>query len=134
MGFSIVIQKGETNSGLHRRLAALADADDLIENALRHFPFGGLGHFDHFVMTDDRNLIALGIEADALARDIIHHDGIELLGCEFLASIFENVLSFRGEANDNLRLLAQGYFLEDIGGWLEVECDRPFALYLLLGN
>src|SRR5271157_3150482 len=49
-------------SGLHRRLALLANPHDLIENPLCHFQLGGLGNFDNFVVSDDGDFIALGIE------------------------------------------------------------------------
>src|SRR5580704_16500421 len=106
IGFSIVMQEGKTRSGFDWRLAPLANPDDLIEDALCHFPLGGLGHFDDFVVSNDGDLVAVRIEADAFARDIVDYNGVELLGRELLTGVFEDVLGFCGKADDNLGLLA----------------------------
>ena len=112
-------------------LRCCADAHNLVENALRHFPLRGLGNFDDLVVSDDGHFIAIGVEADAFAGNVVDHDGVEMFGCELLAGVFEDVLSFGSEADDNLRLLAERNFLENVGGRFEFERDRTFAFYLL---
>ena len=57
----------------------LAEADDLVEDALGNFPLGGFGDFDDFVAADDGDRVAIGIEADAFAGNVVDHDGIEIL-------------------------------------------------------
>jgi hypothetical protein len=64
---------------LSRGLAVVAEADDLVENALGDFPFGGFGNFDNFVVADDGDFVAVGIEADAFAGNVVDDDGIEIL-------------------------------------------------------
>src|SRR5208282_60016 len=118
-------------SGLHRGFAALANAHNLVENALRHFPLGGLGNVDDLVVGNDGHFIAIGVEADAFAGNVIHDDGIELLGGELLASIFEDVLGLRGEADEYLCLLAERNLLENVGSRFEFQSDWPFAFDFL---
>jgi hypothetical protein len=125
------MQEGETRSGFHRRLTPLADADNLIEYALGHFPLRGLRDFDDLVVSNDGHFIAIGIEADAFAGDVVDHDGVELLGCELLAGVFQSILSFCGETDDDLRLLAERNFLEDVRGRFELKRERTFAFDLL---
>jgi hypothetical protein len=45
----------------------LAQADYLIEDALSDFPLGGLGDVNNFVLGDDGDGVAFGVEADTLA-------------------------------------------------------------------
>ena len=82
----------------------LAEAHDLVEDALGDFPLGGFGNFDHFVAGDDGDGVAVGIEADAFARNVVDDDGVEILRNQLLAGILQNVLGFGGEADDDLRL------------------------------
>src|SRR5258708_3136232 len=82
-------------------------------------------------MTNNGYLIAIRVEADAFARHVVDYDGIEVLGCELLAGVFEDVLGLRGKADDNLRLLAERNLLQDIGSRLEVERHRSLALDFL---
>ena len=56
----------------------LAQAHDLVEDALGDFPLGGLGDFDDLVVSNDRHFVALGIEADAFAGYVVHYDAIEM--------------------------------------------------------
>jgi len=65
-------------SGFHRRLAPLANPDNLIQNALRHFPLRGLGDLDDLVVGNDRHFIAVGVETDTFAGDVVDHDSIEV--------------------------------------------------------
>ena len=101
-------------------LAVLAEADDLVEHALGDFPLGGFGDFDHFVVGDDGDGVAVGIEAHAFARDIVDHDGVERFRDQFLAGIFQDVFGFGGEADDDLRLLFAREFLQNVGRRLPV--------------
>jgi len=74
------MQEQKTTSGFHRRFPLLADAHDLVEDALRYFPFRRLRNVNDFVARNDSYLVAIGIESNAFARDIVDHDGVELLG------------------------------------------------------
>ena len=88
-----------THLGLVRsQPESFAQANHLIEHALRDFPLGGLGNFNHFVLGDDGDSVAIGVEADAFARDIIHHDGIERLCDQLLARVLQDVFGFSGES------------------------------------
>ncbi len=127
----IVRQFQRDASGSHRRLAALTYAHNLIENALRNFPLGSLGNIDDLVVSNDGHRVAIGVEADALAGHVVDYDGVELFGSQLLARIFEDILGFRGKADDDLRLLAERNLLEDIGSRFKLQRDRPFAFYFL---
>ena len=83
----------------------MAEADDLVEDALCHFPFGGFGNFDHLVTGDDGDGVAVGIEADAFARNIVDYDGVEIFRKQLLARVLEDVLGFGGEADEDVRTL-----------------------------
>ena len=104
------------SSGFHRRPAPLANLDDLIEHALRHFPLRSLWHFGDLIVRDDGDFIAIGVETDAFAGYVVDHNGVKVLSYELLTGVFEHVLGLRGEANDNLRLLARGDFFENVSG------------------
>src|SRR5579863_5070289 len=73
----------------YRRLALLAQAHHLVEDALRHFPLRGLGNLDDFVMGEDSGGIAVGVEADALAGNIIYDDCVEMFRNQLLAGVLE---------------------------------------------
>ena len=115
----------------HHRLPAVTQAHNLVEYPLRNFPLGRLRNLDDLVLRNDGHFIAIGVEADAFAGDVVDYDGIELLGSQLLTCVFEDVLGFCGETHDNLRLLAKRNFLEDIGGRLKFQSDWPFAFDLL---
>jgi hypothetical protein len=83
-------------------VAALAQLHHLVEHALRDFPLRGLGDFDNFVMGNDCDCVAVGIEANALARNVIHDNRIERLRGQLLARILKNVLGFGGKTNNDL--------------------------------
>ena len=44
-----------------------------------HFYFRSLGNLDDLVAADDGHRVAVRIEAHALARNVIDHDGVEIL-------------------------------------------------------
>src|SRR5580704_500710 len=96
MGFSIVMQRAGECGGAakqqvpHRRFApvrndkvfelgfywgfaGLAQADDLIQDALRDLPLCCFGNFDYFVARDDGDSVAVGVEAYAFARRSEEH-------------------------------------------------------------
>jgi hypothetical protein len=102
-------------SGFHRRLAPLAKPDNLIQDALRHFPLRGLGDLDDLVVGNDRHFIAVRVETDTFAGDVVDHDSIEVFGREFLTGVLEDVLGLRSETNNNLRLFAERNLLENVG-------------------
>src|ERR1700688_5124242 len=79
-------------SDLDWRFAPLAQAHDLIEHSLRNFPFRRLGNLHDFVVRDDGYLIAIGVESDPFASNIVHYDGVELLGGKLLPGVFQNIL------------------------------------------
>ena len=77
-----------------------AEADNLVEYALSYFPFRGFGNFHNFVMTDDGDRVAVGVKAYALAGNVVYYDGVERLGRQLLAGVFQDVLRFSGKADD----------------------------------
>ena len=117
---------------------------DLIEDALGYLPLGSFGNFDDFVVGDDGDRVAIGVEADAFAGDVVDDDGVEGFGGQFLAGVFENVFGFGGKADHDgevgirrisrVRFFVLRDFGEDVGGWFEFERGRPFALDFLLGG
>src|ERR1700734_4117023 len=100
------MQERKTASGFHKRLTLLADAHHLVEDALRYFPFRGLRNFNHVIARNDSYLVAIRVETKSFAGNIVDHDGVELLGCELLTRVLEDIFGFRGEAHNNLRLPA----------------------------
>ena len=102
--------------------------DNLIEHTLRNFPLGSFWNFDDLVVSDDGHFVALGVESDAFARNIVDHDRVEVLGCELLAGVFEDILSFCGKPNDNLRLPAQRNFLENVCRRFEFERESDLCV------
>jgi len=125
------MQRRETVSGFHWRLALLADANNLVENALRDFPLRGLRNFNDFITGDDSHFVAIGVESNAFAGNVVDYDGVELLGCQLLTGVLEDVFSLRGEAHDDLGLLAQRNFLENVDCRFELESERAFTFYFL---
>ena len=55
----------------------LAQADDLVEDALGDFPFRGFGDFDDLVVGNDGDGVAVGVETYAFAGNVIDDDGVE---------------------------------------------------------
>ena len=51
---------------------------DLIQDALCDLPFRRFGHVDDFVTGNNGDGVAVGIESNALARDIIDDNRVEL--------------------------------------------------------
>jgi hypothetical protein len=103
----------------------------LVKNTLRHFPFRGLWHFHEFVLSDNRNRIAVRVKANALARHVVHDDGIERLRGQFLARVLQGVLSFGGKANDQLRLLVTRDLAKDIGSRLKFQCPAAVLMTMV---
>ncbi len=130
VGRDLILQE-VLDSGFHRRFAPLPQPNDLIEDALSHFPFRGLGDFDNLIVGDDGDFVAIGIEADAFAGNVVDHDRVQSLGGELLAGILEDVLGFGGESDHNLRLLAQRNFFKDVGSRFQFERERTFPFYFL---
>src|ERR1700730_9395079 len=114
-------------SGRYCGLSVLPNAHYLIEDTLRDFPLRGFGNINDLIVGNDRHRIALGIEADAFAGYVIDDDCIELFSGELLAGVFEEVFRFRGEAYDDLRLLARGKFFKNVCRGFEFERHRTFA-------
>ena len=82
--------------------ALLAQPRNLVENSLGYFPLRGFGDFDHIVARNDCYGVAVGVEADAFARDIIDDNRIQIFCEQFLASVFQNVFRLGGEPNNDL--------------------------------
>ena len=57
--------------------AAFTQLNYLVEDALGDFPLRSFGNVDHFFLRDDGDGVAVGIEADAFARDVIGDDGVQ---------------------------------------------------------
>ena len=53
----------DDKSGLYWRFTVLAEMDDLVQDALGHFPFRGFGNLDNFVAADNCDRVTVGIEA-----------------------------------------------------------------------
>ena len=109
----------------------LAEADDLVEDALGYFPLCGFGDFDDLVAADDRHRVAVGIETDAFARDVVDYDGVEIFRDQFLAGILEDVLGFGGEAYDELCRFLERELFQNVGRGFEFEGHGAFALDFL---
>ncbi len=45
----------------------LAETDDLVQDALGHFPFRGFGNLDDFVAADNCDRVTVGIETHAFS-------------------------------------------------------------------
>ena len=71
--------EGRNKSGSDWRLAVLAQLNDLVENTLGDFPLRGLGNFEDFVAGDDRDGVAVGVEAYAFAGNVVDHNRVEVL-------------------------------------------------------
>src|ERR1700733_13403719 len=124
----------KARSGFHGRLSPLSQPDDLIENTLRDFPLCSFWDFDDLVVGDDGHFIAVGVKTDALASNVVYDDGIDVLGSELLAGVFEDIFGLGGEANNDLRLFAQRYFFQNVRGGFKLESERTFAFDLLSGD
>src|SRR5439155_26235986 len=112
----------------------LPQADDLIENTLGDFPFGGFGDLGDRVVSDDGDRVAIGIKADTFAGDIVHYDSVERFGGQLLAGIFQCVLGFGGEAYNDLRISMTRDLREDIHRRLKLERYWSTALDFLGGR
>src|ERR1035437_1443083 len=56
------------------RATAFPQLYNLVEHPLRNFPLRGLGNLDYFALGDDGDRVAVGIEANTLARNVIDYD------------------------------------------------------------
>ena len=72
-------KKNSSRFSVFQRGLRLAELDDLIQDALSDFPFGGFGNVDDFGVGDDSNGVTVSVEAHAFARDVVYDDGIERL-------------------------------------------------------
>jgi len=77
----------------------LAEPDRGIENLLRNLELRRLRYRDRVVRGHDRDLVAIGVEADVCATDIIEHDSIHTLLSELGASVLQQVVRFGGESD-----------------------------------
>jgi len=113
---------------------SLTEAGYLIENALSHIPFGGFGNFDYFVVGDDSDGIAVGVEAYAFAGNVVDDDSVNGFRGQFLAGVLQDILRFGSEADDELVLLVSSQFGQDVRRRLQFQSQRAFALDLLVGG
>src|SRR5580704_5912081 len=93
---------------------ALSELYYLVQYAVGYFPFRGFGNLDHFAVRDDRDRVAVGIETNALARDVVYHDCIERFRGQLFSRVFEDVFRLGGEAYDELPGLSTGDLGENI--------------------
>src|ERR1700751_1528636 len=68
---------GATSHLVRGHAAAFAQLDDLIEDALGYVPLGGFGDFDDLVVSNDMDGVAVGVEADAFARNVVHDNRVQ---------------------------------------------------------
>ena len=113
------MQKSTALLACDRRI--FAQTDDHIQHALGDFPLRGFRYVDNFVVSNDRDGIAFGVEAYALAGNIVDHDGIERFGKQLLAGVFQSIFGFSGEADDELRMLLERQLRENVGGRLQFQ-------------
>src|ERR1700686_2314640 len=114
-----------TRSG-HADTAALPQLHYLVQHAMRDFPLRGLGNLDYFAVRDDRDCVAVGIKTDAFARNVIDDNCVERFRRQLLAGVFEHILRFGRESNNNLRSLPVRHFRQNTG------CRFQFQLHLAL--
>jgi hypothetical protein len=60
-------------------IAEAAQPRYLIEHTLSDFPLCGFRNFEDFCVSDNRDRVAVGVEADAFSRDVIYYDRVERL-------------------------------------------------------
>ena len=83
-------------------------------------------------MRENRHRVALRVEPNSLARDVIHNNRVQSLGGQLLARILEHVLRFRSESDDDLARLSPRQFGKNVRVRLQFQSHRPLALDLLL--
>jgi len=81
-------------------LSVFAQANHLFEHALGNFPLRRFGNINDVVAGDDGDGVAVGVEANSFAGDIVDHDRVERLREKFGAGVLQNVLGFGSKAND----------------------------------
>src|SRR5271157_3974620 len=70
--------EGITNShSLGGRHDSLSQLNDLVQHTMGNFPFRGLRNLNHFTGRDNRDRVAVGIETDALAENVVYDNRIE---------------------------------------------------------
>src|SRR3954462_4937999 len=90
---------------------------------------------DLFAFRLDRDLVAVGFEADGGIRDVVYNNGIDAFLAQLGTAILYRVLRLCSKANQQLAWATLGsYFGEDIRRWLKVERDRPVPPDLLFRN
>src|ERR1700733_7277550 len=106
---------------LARNRRAFAQANHLIEHALRHFPFAGYGHVNYFLMSQDGHGVAIRVETHTFMRDIVHYDGVERFGEQLPAGVLQDIFAFGGETHNDLRLPVVNELGQDVCGRLELD-------------
>ena len=56
----------------------MAETYYLVEDALGYFPLRGFRDLDDLIVSDNRDSVAVGIEPDAFAGNVVDYDGIEV--------------------------------------------------------
>src|SRR5690242_3226199 len=74
----------------------------LVQHPLRDFPLRRLWYFDDVIMSDNRDRVAVRVEAHAFLRDVVHDDRIERFRGEFFTRVFQCILRFCGKSYDDL--------------------------------
>ncbi len=111
--------------GFGRAEAGGAKPHNRVQYALRHLELAALRDLERILGGDDRDGVAVGVEADARLGDVVHHDGVDVLGGKLSAGIVDDVLGFGGEADQNLAVEAVSAELgENIGGRLQLQGQR----------
>src|SRR5664280_812029 len=86
----------------------LPEAEGGLENFLRDLQFARLRQRDDLGRRNDCHLVAVGIEADARTRDVVHHYRVNPFLAQLAARVFQQVLGFGGESDQHWRTLAGG--------------------------
>src|SRR5277367_4055915 len=112
-----------------------AQAEDLLEDAVGEVAFGHLGEFEGGGWREKGDGVAVGVEADTFARDVVENDGVGTFAQQLRAGVRDRVLRLGGEADDELSRMAAGYGLgKYVFSRLELDGERAGALHLLLGR
>src|SRR6266567_4621209 len=92
----------------------------LVQHALCNVPLGGFRYADTLRRGENRYRVSFGVEADAFPRNIIDYDGVERFRHELFAGVLNNILSFGGEPDHDLRCLSTCDFGKDICSRVEL--------------
>src|SRR5258708_37482099 len=112
-----------------RSVQNAAEANDLIQNPLRHF---ALAHFRKCevaaVAGEERDDIRVAIESRAFGGNVVGYDEVGILRGKLFSRVLRDMIRFRRKPHDNFLTLVSRYLRQNVSGRLESNRQQGAAL------